>query len=166
MLRTLADGAERTFPDVVEFTLTERRQATRLCGLREGHVEERRVRGPHLGSADAAAPLLAGKGKYIKLTWDENQTELAFLSSHDDADAKQPKWKLYGWDRQAPAASVLASSETPGFRKEFAISDKGNLSFSKDGTRVFFALRAAGAREERRRRHIHRRQGRGGSLVV
>src|SRR6185369_4091054 len=27
----------------------------------------------------------------------------------------------------------------PGFRKEFVISDKGTLSFSKDGTRVFFA---------------------------
>src|ERR1051325_10249835 len=27
----------------------------------------------------------------------------------------------------------------PGFRKEFVISDKGNLSFSREGNRVFFA---------------------------
>ena len=81
----------------------------------------------------------AGKGKYAKLTWDENQTQLAFLSDRDDAAAKQPKWKLYRWDRQAPAATVLVSGDMPGFRKEFVISDKGTLSFSKDGTRVFFA---------------------------
>ena len=90
------------------------------------------------GSADAPAALLAGKGKYVKLTWDENQTQMAFLSDRDDSAAKQPKWKLYRWDRQAPAAAELASAETPGFRKELAISDKGNLSFSRDGTRVFF----------------------------
>jgi hypothetical protein len=90
------------------------------------------------GAADTAAEpttLLAGKGKYAKLTWDENQTETAFLSDRDDV---KPTWKLYRWDRQAGAAEQLASPNTPGFRKEFAISDKGTLSFSKDGTRLFF----------------------------
>ena len=120
------------------------------------------------GAADAPAALLDGKGKYAKLTWDENQTQLAFLSDRDDAAAKQPKWKLYRWDRQSPAAAVLVSADTPGFRKEFVISDKGTLSFSKDGTRVFFACappapekKDAAADALRRRR-----QGRGGPVVV
>ena len=90
-------------------------------------------------TADAPVALAEGKGKYAKLTWDENQTQMVFLSDRDDAAAKQPKWKLYRWDRQSPAASVLVSADMPGFRKEFVISDKGTLSFSKDGTRVFFA---------------------------
>jgi dipeptidyl aminopeptidase/acylaminoacyl peptidase len=92
------------------------------------------------GDASTPAALLDGKGKYARLTWDEDQTQLAFLSDRDDAGAKQPKWKLYQWDRKAATASVLADASTPGFRKEFVISDRGTLSFSKEGTRVFFAV--------------------------
>lgn len=137
VLRTLADAAERTFADVVEYTLTDDgKQLVFAVSARD--TSKNGVFAAPVGSGDAPAPLIAGKGKYIKLTWDEKQSELAFLSTHDDADSKTPKWKLYGWDRKAAAASVLASAETAGFRKEFAISDKGNLSLSKDGTRVFF----------------------------
>ncbi len=74
----------------------------------------------------------------MKLTFDENQTEMAFLSDRDDAASKPPKFKLYRWDRQAPTATELVSSATPGFRKDFVISDNGNLSFSRDGKRVYF----------------------------
>ena len=71
------------------------------------------------GNGDAPAALAAGKGKYARLTWDENQTQAVFLSDRDDAAAKQPKWKLYRWERQAAAASVLVSGDMPGFRQEF-----------------------------------------------
>jgi dipeptidyl aminopeptidase/acylaminoacyl peptidase len=137
VLRTLADGTERTFPDVVEFTLTnDGKQLVYAVSAKDG--TKNGVFAAKTVGSEAAVPLLAGKGKYLKLAWDEKQTELAFLSSHDDADAKTPKWKLYGWDRQAAAATVLVSGEIPGFRQEFVISDKGNLSLSKDGSQVFF----------------------------
>ena len=99
---------------------------------------------------DAPAALLAGKGKYAKLTWDENQTQLAFLSDRDDAAAKQPKWKLYQWDRKSPAATVLVSGDMPGFRKEFAISDKGALEFLQGRHARVLRLRAAAAGKEGR----------------
>ncbi|MDR3698529.1 MAG: prolyl oligopeptidase family serine peptidase [Candidatus Sulfopaludibacter sp.] len=137
VLRKLSDSTERSFSDVVEFTFTH--DGGHLVFAVSAHDSSRNgVFAARPGSPDAPAALLAGKGKYLKLTWDEKQTELAFLSSHDDADAKQPKWKLYGWDRQSPAAAELVSAATPGLRAGFAISDKGNLSFSKDGTRLFF----------------------------
>jgi dipeptidyl aminopeptidase/acylaminoacyl peptidase len=134
VLRSLADSTERTFPDVVEFSIADDgKQLVYAVSARDTAKNGVFVARP--GAADAPAALLGGKGKYAKLTWDENQTELAFLSDRDDA---KPTWKLYRWDRQAGAAEQVASSDTPGFRKEFVISDKGNLSFSKDGTRVFF----------------------------
>src|ERR1017187_7039160 len=80
----------------------------------------------------------SGKGKYSKLTVDENQTELTFLSDRDDAAAKQPKWKIYRWDRQASAAAELVSDQTPGLRSGMPIGDHGTLSFSPDGSRLFF----------------------------
>ena len=138
MIRNLADASERTIPDVVEFLMTDDgAQIVYAIAARDG--AKNGVFAVKTATADAPAALLAGKGKYAKLTFDENQTQLAFLSDRDDAAAKQPKFKLYGWDRKAATASVLVSGDMPGFRKELAISDKGTLSFSKDGTRVFFA---------------------------
>ena len=138
VVRNLADSSERTIPDVVEFTLTDDgKQVVYAVGAHD--AAKNGVFAVKPGSPDAPVALAEGKGKYAKLTWDENQTQVVFLSDRDDASAKQPKWKLYRWERQSPAASVLASGDMPGFRKEFAISDKGTLSFSKDGTRVFFA---------------------------
>jgi dipeptidyl aminopeptidase/acylaminoacyl peptidase len=138
VVRNLADAAERTVTDVVEFTLTEDgKQLVYAVSARD--TARNGVFALKPGTADAPVALLEGKGKYQKLTWDENQTQIAFLSDRDDAAAKQPKLKLYRWDRQAATAGVLADASTPGFRQEFVISDKGNISFSKDGTRVFFA---------------------------
>ncbi len=139
VLRNLADASERTIADVVEFLMTDDgAQIVYAIAARDG--ARNGVFAVRTGTpGDAVASLLAGKGKYAKLTWDEKQTQLAFLSDRDDAAAKQPKMKLYLWDRKSAAASVLVAGDMPGFRKEFAISDKGTVSFSRDGTRVFFA---------------------------
>jgi transcription elongation factor len=138
VLLSLADATEGTFSDVVEFSLADDgRQLVFAVSARDSAKNGVFVVRPGAGDAVAApGALLAGKGKYAKLTWDEDRTRLAFLSDRDDS--AQPNWKLFGWLRQAVAAAELASSDTPGFRKEFAISDKSNLSFSKIGTRVFF----------------------------
>jgi dipeptidyl aminopeptidase/acylaminoacyl peptidase len=138
VIRNLADASERTIPDVVEFLMTEDgAQIVYAIAARDSAKNGVFAVKTETGAVPAA--LLAGKGKYTKLTLDENQTQLAFLSDRDDAAAKQPKFKLYGWDRKAATASALVSGDMPGFRKELAISDKGTLSFSKDGTRVYFA---------------------------
>ena len=49
---------------------------------------------------------------------------------------------------KSPTATELVSAATPGFRKDFVISENGNLSFSKDGTQSTSAPR----RQRRRRR--------------
>ena len=137
VLRNLADGAERTFSDVVEFSLTD--DGKQLVYAVSAHdTAKNGVFAARVGGGDAATALLDGKGKYLKLSWDENQTELAFLSDRDDAASKPAKFKLYGWDRQAPSATELASAGMPGFHGGYVISDKGAISFSKDGKRVFF----------------------------
>src|SRR6266699_1690916 len=99
----------------------------------------------------APASLLAGKVKYQKLTWDEDQKELAFISDRDDQESKQPKFKIYMWERGSaapiaqrsdrnhasavapPLATEIVSTASPGFRKDFVVSDKANLGFSLDG---------------------------------
>ena len=134
VLRKLADASERSFPDVTEYSLTKDAktlvyaQATGLYTVDTAGGEPR--------------ALSAGKGKYAKLAWEEKQTELAFLSDRDGG-----KFKLYLWNREAPEARELVSAAIQGFRKEFAISDKGAVSFSRDGRQVY--LGCAPPRAER-----------------
>jgi dipeptidyl aminopeptidase/acylaminoacyl peptidase len=138
VLRNLADASERSFVDVVEFSLTDDAKHI-VFAVSARDAAKNGVFVVRTGSADAPAALLAGKGKYSRLTWDENQAQLVFLSDKDDSAARQPKWKLYRWDRQAPAAAELVSQGTPGFPAGSIVSDRGTLSFSKDATRVYFA---------------------------
>ncbi len=138
VLRSLADGSERPFPDVGEFAFPDDgKQLVFAVSARD--TARNGVYAVAPGSADAPATLLSGKGKYSKLTWDEGQTQLAFLSDRDDSAAKQPKWKIYGWDRKTATASELVSEATPGFRKDFVVSDNGTLNFSKDGSLLYLA---------------------------
>jgi dipeptidyl aminopeptidase/acylaminoacyl peptidase len=81
--------------------------------------------------------LLSGKGKYQRLTWDEDNTQLAFTSDKEDAEAKQPKLRVYHWNRKDPQATEIVSITSPGFRKEFVVSERGGLSFSLDGSHLF-----------------------------
>jgi hypothetical protein len=138
IIRTLADGSERTIQDVAEFVLADDgKQLVYAIGARDN--TKNGVFAVKPNSSDAAATIADGKGKYNHLTWDETQTELAFLTDRDDQSSKPPKYALYRWDRQSGQAVLVASTATPGFRKELVISDKGNINFSKDGSRIFFA---------------------------
>jgi dipeptidyl aminopeptidase/acylaminoacyl peptidase len=133
VLRNLVDGADRIFTDVVDFQLADDgRQLVYAAGARD--TAKNGVFVAKVGAPDAPTAILDGKGKYARLTWDENQTQLAFLSDRD------AKWKLYRWDRQSPAATELASAQSAGFRGEFGIVDRGTLAFSKDGNRIYFAV--------------------------
>ncbi len=151
VLRNTATGAERTFSDVLDYTLSK--DARTLVYTVASKSEE--TNGVYVAATEAAtAPvsILAGKGKYQKLTWDEDQTELAFISDRDDQESKQAKFKVYLWERgggaavkegtdrnhaAAIAATEVVSSSTAGFRKDFIVSDKATLSFSLDGARLF-----------------------------
>jgi dipeptidyl aminopeptidase/acylaminoacyl peptidase len=167
VLRNTTTGAERTFNDVLDYTLSKDAKTLvfTVSSKKEG------TNGVYVVSTQSeAAPLavISGKGKYQKLTWDEEQTELAFVSDRDDAEAKQSKFKVYLWERGGnptvreganaggmaalpdagansnhtnpaapPPAVEIVSSASPGFRKDFVVSDKASLSFSLDGSRLF-----------------------------
>jgi hypothetical protein len=123
VLRNLADKSERTFSDALEYTISK--DGKRLVYAVSSKKEE--TNGAFAitpGSADAPAPLLAGKGKYAKLTWDENQTQLAFVSDRDDQSSAQPKLKLYRWNRKDAQAAEIVSTATPNFRPGMVISRK------------------------------------------
>jgi dipeptidyl aminopeptidase/acylaminoacyl peptidase len=141
VVRNLADASERTITDVVEFSFTDDgKQVVYAVGARD--TAKNGVFAVKPGSSDAPASIAEGKGKYGHFAWDENQTQLAFLTDRDDQASKPPKWSLYRWDRSSAHAALAASTATAGFKKDLVISDRGAISFSKDGARIFFATAA------------------------
>jgi dipeptidyl aminopeptidase/acylaminoacyl peptidase len=137
VLRNMADKSERVFPDVLEFTLSKDAKSL-IYTVASRKDETNGVYTVATGATSDPTPLLVGKGKYSRLTWDEKQSELAFFSDRDDASAKQPKVKLYLWDRTGTAAVDLVTTSTPGFRQGFVINERGGITFSNDGSRIFF----------------------------
>ena len=136
ILRNTTTGAERNFSDVLDFTIS--RDAKTLVFTTSSRKEDTNgVYAVTTESDGAPVSLLTGKGKYQRLTWDEDNTQLAFTSDKEDADAKQPKFRVYYWNRKDPQATEIVSITSPGFRKEMVVSERANLSFSLDGSRLF-----------------------------
>ena len=136
VLRNTSTGVERKFNDVLDFTISK--DAKTLVFATSSRQEETNgVYAIATGSDGPPTTLLAGKGKYQKLTWDEDNTQIAFISDKEDAAAKQPKFGLYHWNLKDPQATEIVSVSSPGFRKEMVISERANLSFSLDGSHLF-----------------------------
>ncbi len=136
-VRNLQTGKERTFPDVLAYTLAKD-GATLVYAVAAKNEAADGLFAVKVTADSGAQALLTGPGKYVQLVWDEPQKQLAFLSDRDDAKAKQPKLALYLWQRGGKAPEEAVSVMSPGFREGFVISEKGAVSFSHDGARVFF----------------------------
>ncbi|MBC7369878.1 MAG: S9 family peptidase [Undibacterium sp.] len=139
---------ERVFTDVLDYSLTrDGRTLLTTVAAKAGTTNGAYAFAPGASTDAAPTPLLTGKGKYLKLTWDREQTQAAFVSDRDDAATtpapKSPRFKLYHWPRPpsgptpaAPAAE-LVSSATANFPAAFTVSDKGVIAFSRDGKKLY-----------------------------
>lgn len=129
VVRNLGSGAETSATGVNEYTFTK--DAAVVVYSADSGVYQ-------MVPGTAAKAILAGKGKAQKLTWDKQQTRLAFMSDRDDVAAKTPKLKVYGWDRKAAEAVAIVEAAPAGY----LISAAGTapLLFPKEGQRLFYSL--------------------------
>ena len=137
VLRRLADSNEREFADVLEYQLAKDGKTLAYAvvaarGDSDGVFTVATTGGePHA--------LVTGKGRYQHLAWDDKLNELAFIGNPGGApEEKKAPYKLYLWKTgEAKAAEVVAVSSA-GWRQGFVINDHAALTFSKDGSRLFF----------------------------
>ena len=176
LILRLVDGKQRLFKDVNDYTFTKDGKLLVYSTIAKDVTANGLFAVP-AGTATASLRLLGGKGKFAKMTWDEKQTQLVFLSDRDTAGAKQPTWKLYYWSRkpaeevarlaefesivlpaftlaacrmagvlpllQAPrldAATEMIGADLPNCKPGLVLSDRGAITFSQDGSRIFFGL--------------------------
>ncbi|RPJ87646.1 MAG: S9 family peptidase, partial [Acidobacteria bacterium] len=136
VFRDLAGGQERVFPNVVDYSLS-RDGKTLLYAVSARNEEENGVFAASQDFAQTPAGLLAGKGKYAKLAWDREQKQSAFVSDRDSSTPTVPSFKVYRWERGSASARPVVSAQTPAFPSAMVVSDKGGLSFSRDGAILY-----------------------------
>ncbi len=146
VLRNLTNGVERTFADALEYSFSKDAR-TLVFTVSSRKEETNGLYAVTPGNDGPPTDLLTGKGKFSKIAWDEEQTQLAFISDRDEATVKEQakdsppaKFKLYHWDRKSAKATEIVSTATQGFRAGLVISERANLSFSRDGGELFLGV--------------------------
>jgi dipeptidyl aminopeptidase/acylaminoacyl peptidase len=138
VVRDLVSAREQSFANVLDYSFA-RDGKTLLYTVSSSKKPENGVYAVTPGAGKPAQPLLVGKGRYSRLTWDRGQGLAAFISDRDDADAKQPRYKAYLWQRGSGSAAEAVSRATAGFPADLSVNTGTALSFSRDGKRLFVA---------------------------
>jgi dipeptidyl aminopeptidase/acylaminoacyl peptidase len=133
----LADQTTRELPDVIDYQLSQDGRSLAYAVASTKPESD----GVFVLATTGGDPheLITGKAHYQHLAWSEKSDELAFIGNPStDAAAKKPPYNLYLWKSAEPKAALIVSTTTPGFHSGFVIHDHATLTFSKDGTRLFF----------------------------
>jgi dipeptidyl aminopeptidase/acylaminoacyl peptidase len=139
-LRKLADGSERQFPDVLEYQMAKDGK-TLVYSVTSPKTETDGVFAVAT-AGDAPRQLIGGKGKYEHLVWDDKLEQAAFIGN-PGAEA----FKVYLWKVGTPKAQEVVSTASAGFHQGFVVNERAVLTFSKDGTRLFFGAAPPAAPE-------------------
>ncbi len=136
-LLNLTTQSTRDFPDILDYQIT--RDGKSLAYSIAAHKPE--TDGVFVVPTTGGDPheLISGKAQYQHLVWTEKSDALAFIGnpSTNTAD-KKPPYNLYLWNSTESKANLVVSTTTPGFHSGYVIHDHATLTFSKDGTRLFF----------------------------
>jgi dipeptidyl aminopeptidase/acylaminoacyl peptidase len=141
IVRDLASGAESTIPEVVEYAWSAGGDwlayaASSTTPARDGVFARR--------TSDGAMHALAtGPGHYKRLTFDEKGTQLAFVSDRDQYRPDASAYELYHWKAGDAQALEIVSLAARGLPEGMAVSEHGDLKFSRDGARLFLGTAPA-----------------------
>jgi dienelactone hydrolase len=85
-------------------------------------------------------PLFRQKGNYKQLILDDQGRQAAFLADLDTTKALIRPFSLYHWQTELDSARLVAGNDAEFLPPGRLIGEHGALSFSKDGTRLFFGI--------------------------
>jgi len=137
LARELSTGTEYMFPFVGEYLFTK--DGSKLLFTSTGDDSTKSAGVFLFDTRNRKLDTLSiGKGNYKQLAWDEGGTQAAYVADRDTTKSKQRYYALHYWTAGQDSAIRLADTLAPGMRKGWFVSENGRVSFSKDGTRLFF----------------------------
>jgi hypothetical protein len=152
VLRNLTTGDERRFENVSTYRFAE--DGSFLAFVAEQDDEHHvLILDP---AVDEAVEIATGDESYKSLVVADGGEQLGFLGEEngetdpddepageegdqdDEVDDEATTWVVYHWRAGWDAARPVAGTGTPGIADDWAVSENGSLSFSRDGRRLFF----------------------------
>jgi dipeptidyl aminopeptidase/acylaminoacyl peptidase len=140
VLRDLDNASDSTFASVLDYSMA-RDGRTLLYTVSSKTPASNGAYAFTPGDVADPKPLLSGRGRYSRLTWDREQTQAVFVSDHDTAPISgtrtSARFKVYHWPRGAEAAKAIVSNTTKGLPENLVVSSNATASFSRDGKKLY-----------------------------
>ncbi len=137
VMRELSSGREHAFPFARDYALS--RDGRRLIVTTTGNDSTASAGVFVFSTATGKTDTIAlGHGSYRQPAWDDAGTQAAFVADRDTSKSKQRFYALYYWKAGSDSARPVVDTLTHGMYAHWLVSENGSVSFSKDGTRLFF----------------------------
>ena len=135
-IRHLASGETWRYEQVTDYAFAENGE---LLAYTAEDSTGGRIHAVELsGEAPEATPLHAGAPAYPQMTLDDAGTQVAFLAGPDSTDVPHHDNTLYHWAVGDNDPQAVVQSGAAALPNDWLISEQAALSFSTDGTRLFF----------------------------
>lgn len=140
VVRNLYDGQEKRIAGINEYYFNK--PGTRLLvdiGRNTKDSNSRAVVLLYALPSLETDSVMTGFNDAKNFVFDEAGSQLAFLAERDSSEkALQKFYRLWYYTTGMDSARLLADRNTVGMQIGFAVSEHGQLQFSKDGSRLFF----------------------------
>lgn len=154
VLRDLNSGVQQTYPNVTRYWFSK--NGKRLAFMTSVAAENKSKKPADDAKAtdDSSAvtdgvyvvdledartyPISTGEGEYKNLVFNEDGSELAFLTNKDDYKSKTSSWSLYHWKSRQKTATKIADESSAGIPDQWWVSPVATGLFSEDGKRLYF----------------------------
>src|SRR6056297_3099438 len=133
-VKNLSSGSE-TFPYVTEYVFA--REAKVLAFVSTGENKDFEAGVYHYNLSDGTiTPVITGKAKYTKLSYNDDASVLAFVSDSTTTEEDRD-FSLYLWKGEGQAREIVGGNDE-AMPEDWTVSENGEIRFSASQERLFF----------------------------
>ena len=133
IIRNLATGQDVTIPEVSEFAW-DKTGSWLIYAVSSNDATKDGAFARNMGDGSVRT-LLSGKGVYKSFSFDEDFTQLLFMSNVAEYDKPVSPYRVYLWKPSEAAASELISAATAGIPQGMVVADSAPR-FTEDAKRI------------------------------
>lgn len=140
IVKNLITGVERSYKFVTDYAFSK--DGKQLVFACSGSKDAQSAKGVFLLNTETGIlkTLVKGKGTFKGFIFDEESEKLAFLGDLSSEKSEIKDFNVYYNSIKLDTAQILVDADIPGMPAKHSISGDGNLTFSKDGTKLFFGI--------------------------
>lgn len=140
VVRSLADGKEKTFKNVVEYHFSKKGKQLLIEQAKNPKDSLSKISVFVYSLDKAATTVLSNGGNDFKnFSFSEDGAQVAYVAERDAKPKELQKfYKLWYYKNGMDSATMLVDKNSVGMELGLTVSENANLSFSKSGNRLFF----------------------------